>query len=206
MKVRILAGIMMMGLMATYAHGQQFGVPVATDASPAVGGSFSASGGIVLGDNINLYGGRFTFNMTDELSLFGDAGLVDADNLDMGFGVQGGALFRLPEFPDIPLDFGVRGTFSYGTISDDVDLDFMALNVMGLASYTIDEMFSVYGVLGLAYIRTEVSFRGFSSTDSDTEPAIGVGVLANFTPEISAYAEFIHIDDPWIGIGAMFRF
>ncbi len=206
MKVRILAGIMMMGLMATYAHGQQFGVPVATDASPAVGGSFSASGGIVLGDNINLYGGRFTFNMTDELSLFGDAGLVDADNLDMGFGVQGGALFRLPEFPDIPLGFGVRGTFSYGTISDDVDLDFMALNVMGLASYTIDEMFSVYGVLGLAYIRTEVSFRGFSSTDSDTEPAIGVGVLANFTPEISAYAEFIHIDDPWIGIGAMFRF
>lgn len=206
MKVRILAGIMMMGLMATYAHGQQFGVPVATDASPAVGGSFSASGGIVLGDNINLYGGRFTFNMTDELSLFGDAGLVDADNLDMGFGVQGGALFRLPEFPDIPLDFGVRGTFSYGTISDDVDLDFMALNVMGLASFTIDEMFSVYGVLGLAYIRTEVSFRGFSSTDSDTEPAIGVGVLANFTPEISAYAEFIHIDDPWIGIGAMFRF
>lgn len=206
MKVRILAGIMMMGLMATYAHGQQFGVPVATDASPAVGGSFSASGGIVLGDNINLYGGRFTFNMTDELSLFGDAGLVDADNLDMGFGVQGGALFRLPEFPDIPLGFGVRGTFSYGTISDDVDLDFMALNVMGLASFTIDEMFSVYGVLGLAYIRTEVSFRGFSSTDSDTEPAIGVGVLANFTPEISAYAEFIHIDDPWIGIGAMFRF
>ncbi len=206
MKVRILAGIMMMGLMATYAHGQQFGVPVATDASPAVGGSFSASGGIVLGDNVNLYGGRFTFNMTDELSLFGDAGLVDADNLDMGFGVQGGALFRLPEFPDIPLDFGVRGTFSYGTISDDVDLDFMALNVMGLASFTIDEMFSVYGVLGLAYIRTEVSFRGFSSTDSDTEPAIGVGVLANFTPEISAYAEFIHIDDPWIGIGAMFRF
>ncbi len=206
MKVRILAGIMMMGLMATYAHGQQFGVPVATDASPAVGGSFSASGGIVLGDNVNLYGGRFTFNMTDELSLFGDAGLVDADNLDMGFGVQGGALFRLPEFPDIPLGFGVRGTFSYGTISDDVDLDFMALNVMGLASFTIDEMFSVYGVLGLAYIRTEVSFRGFSSTDSDTEPAIGVGVLANFTPEISAYAEFIHIDDPWIGIGAMFRF
>ena len=211
MKVKKLAGIMMVGLMATYAHGQQFGVPIATDASPALAGTFDVSGGIVLGkyerSDINLYGGRFTFNLTDELSLFGDAGLVDPDWWDMGFGVQGGALFRLPEFPDVPMDFGVRGTLGYSKNSRSrADLDVITINAAGLASYTIDDMFSVYGVLGLAYIRAEVSEGRFSSSNSETEPVVGVGVLANFTPELSAYAEFVHIESAWIGLGGKFRF
>lgn len=206
MKVVKLAGIVLLGTMVSFAHGQQFGVPVATDASRVLAGTFDVSGGLVLGDDINLYGGRLTYNLTDELSLFGDLGLIDADNLDMGFGGQGGALLRLPNLPDVPMDFGVRGTLGFGTISDDVDIDFLSVSALGLASYTIDETFSVYGVAGLAYIRSKVSFNGFSSTDSDTEPAVGVGVTASFTPELSAYAEFIHIDDPWIGVGAKFEF
>ncbi len=210
MRVSKIAGIMMIGLMASYAHGQQIGLPVATDASRVVGGTFDVSGGIVLGDDVNFYGGRFNFNVTDELSVFGDLGLIDIDRLDMGYGAQGGVLFRLPEFPDIPLDFGVRGTLGYGMVSDDFDVDYLTLSALGLASYTIDEMFSVYGVLGLAYVRQEISGRveGFSvsATDSETDPAIGVGVQVKFMPEMSAYVEFIHIDDPWIGLGAKFKF
>ena len=206
MRLCRIVSMIVVGLVATYAHGQQFGVPVATDAASVTGGTMEVSGGLVLGDDINLYGGRFTYHLAHDFSLFGDLGLVDVDKLDMGFGAQIGGLFLLPGIVGVPLDFGVRGTLGYGMVSDDFDLDFLSFSAMGIASYTIDEMFSVYGVLGFAYIREEISFGGSSSTDSDTEPAIGVGALVNFVPELSAYIELIHIDDPWIGLGAAFRF
>jgi len=210
MRLLKITSVLAMSMFAMVAHAQQFGIPVATDASPVMPGTFDASGGFVFGDDVNFYGGRFNYNTTEELSVFGDLGLIDIDDLDMGFGLQGGVLYRLPEIQDMPFDFGVRGTLGYGAVSDDLDVDYLTFSVMGLASFTIDEMFSVYGVLGLAYVRQEVSGRieGFrvSVTDSDMEPAIGVGVLANFTPEIAAYAEFLHVDDGWFGLGAKFYF
>lgn len=206
MKTFKLLSVIIMSLMAVHAHGQQFGVPIATDAATLTSGMMNVSGGLVIGDDINLYGGRFAYNLAHDFSLFGDLGLIDADKLDMGVGAQVGGLFLLPGIVGVPLDFGARGTLGYGRISDDADLDIFSLTGMGVASYAIDDMFSVYGVLGLAFIRTKVSFGGSSSTDSDVEPAIGVGLLVNITPEISAYAELLHIDDPWIGIGAGFTF
>lgn len=190
--------------MASQAHAQLLGLPVADDAAPGMAGDMALSGGIVLGDDINLYGGRFSFDALDQLTVFGDLGAVDPDRGDTGFGIQGGGLFSL-RIPDFPADVALRGTAGYANIDQgsgrrSVDIDIWTVTGAGVVSHPINEMFSVYGVLGVAYTRFSTS----GHSDSEFDPALGIGALLSATPELSFYAEFMHIDDPWIGIGGRF--
>ncbi len=201
--------------MTAPVHAQVFGIPVGRDAAPGMAGEMRASANITIGDNLNLYGGRFAFNVLDEAFVFGDLGIVDPDRGDNGFGLQAGGQFTLPLQLDVPLDFAVRGTLGYASLDQkeqgvDVDIDIISLSAAGVISHTIDEMFSVYGVLGLAYARTEfsASVEGFSvsSTDSDTEIMIGGGATVNLNPQFGLYGDLLIVDDPWITIGGTFRF
>lgn len=207
MSAKRLFALVVASLFAAQAHGQLAGLPVADVAASGDAGEMGISGGLVMGDDLNLYGGRFSFNALDELSLFGGAGIVDPDGGDAGFGIQGGALFSLPPIiPDLPIDLAARGTASYADVDQegsgtDVSVDIITVTASGLASIALDDMFSLYGHLGLAYIRTKASAGGGSSTDDDTEPALGVGVIASLMPELDVYAEFMYIDDPWFGLG-----
>lgn len=204
MHVKRTLAILSACFMAAQAHAQVLGLPVASDAAPGMAGDMAVSGGIVLGDDLNLYGGRFSFNALDELVVFGDIGAVDPDHGDTGWGIQGGAQYSL-DIPDFPADVALRGTAGYASLDQGrgpfkVDIDIWTVTGGAVISHQIDEMFTVYGLLGLAYSR--VSASGFS--DSEVDPAAGVGVLLSFTPELSAYAEFMHIDDPWFGLGLRF--
>ncbi len=206
MKITKIICSVLITLGAVNSYAQLLGLPVATDATPVQRGTFAGSAGLVLSDDINSYGGRFEFNVDESITVFGDLGIVDIDGFDAGFGIQGGGLYRFHDIADLPLDFGVRGTLGYATVSDTVDVDILSLSVMGLVSYSIDDMISVYGFLGISHARVEISINGFSFSDSDTEPAIGGGVMLSFNPQFSAYAELGIIDDTFIGIGGKFSF
>jgi len=206
MRSRKILSIMALATFAMHAHAQQLGLPVGIDAAPMDAGSLVASTAIVLSDDVNTYGGGALFNITESIAVSGDVGLIDFSGLNMGFALQGGGMYRLPDFPDVPIDFAVRGALGYATVSDDTDVDITSIAVMGLASYTIDDMFSVYGILGLAHARAKFSFGRFSVTETETEPAIGVGGLFTFMPEASVFAEIMHIDDTFFGFGGKFAF
>lgn len=197
---------------------QMLGLPVAEDAASKPQGLLRASGGFVIGDDINLYGGRLTYGLAPELTVFGDFGLVDPDRGDTGWGVQAGGLMPLP-VADLPFDLAARGTLGYASLDQEfrvrgwdpewphqprrvkVDVDILTVNVGALASKPIERI-TVYGYLGLSYARLDVD----GHTDSETDPALGGGVLFPVNPQFSLYAELMHIDDPWFGIGARFGF
>ena len=201
--------LLMTSMLALPALAQMAGLPVAEDAGIRNPGQMQVSGGIVLGDDINLYGGRLTYGMSPELAVFADFGLLDPDHGDTGWGIQGGGLFALP-IADLPFDLAARATLGYASLDQDfgpatVDVDIITVNVGGLISMPV-EMVTLYGYLGLNWARTEVSFRGFSESDTDTDPALGAGVLFPATPQLSFYGEVMHIDDLWFGLGARFAF
>jgi hypothetical protein len=194
-------------ISAGSAYGHVAGLPVADGAVPLAQGAKRVSGGFVLGDNVDLFGGRFAYGMDNRFTLFGDFGFTDPDHGDTGWGIQGGGLFALP-ITDIPFNMAARGTLGYTRYDHDKgryrtqseNIDIITMNVGAVGSKNFD-MLTVYGYLGINY--TRVSNGG---SDSELDPALGGGVLFNLNPQFSLYAELMHIEDPWLGLGFRYAF
>ena len=193
---------------AVPAMAQLAGLPIAGGAvAPA--GMLQGSGGLVLGDDFNLYGVRGTFAPINGLSVFGDAGVLDPDAGDMGWALQGGGLFVLPL--GLPVDLGLRGALGFGGFdSDEAGVDasatIMTLNGGVLASKTI-EMFTPYVFAGLNYADTTVDVEGYGDvSDDETDLAVAAGVVVSLNEMLSFYAEIAHIDDPFFGLGGRITF
>lgn len=199
-------------LLTAAAFAQMAGLPVADTAVTLPRGAMRASGGAVLGDDLNLYGARLTRGMSDRMSAFGGAGMVDPDHGDSGWGIQAGAIYRL--FLDLPFEVAARGTLGYANVDQsfgiyDADVDITTFNVGALASKPMTAELSLYGYLGVNYTRSEVSADGSGikgsstdTTDTETDPAFGGGMIFAVNEKLSLYGELMHIDDLWIGVGA----
>ena len=190
------------------ALAQLAGLPIAGGAE-APAGLVQGSGGLVLGDDFNMYGVRGTFAPVQNLAVFGDAGLLDPDEGDMGWAFQGGGLFVLPL--GLPLDVGLRGALGYGGFAVDEagvegEATIMTLNGGVLASKKI-EMFTPYAFAGLNYADTEVDIDGYGEdSDDEIDLAVAAGVVVALNEMISFYGEIAHIDDPFFGLGARVAF
>ena len=195
-------------LSAVPALAQLAGLPIAGGAQ-APAGLMQASGGLVVGDDFNTYGARGTFAPIDGLAVFGDAGLLDPDEGDMGWAIQGGGLFVLPL--GLPEDLGLRGALGFGgydydEAGVDASVTMMTLNGGVLASKTI-EMLTPYAFAGLNYVETTADIDGYGDVDDDeTDLAIAGGVVFALNEMLSFYAEVAHIDDLFFGIGGRLAF
>lgn len=189
---------------AVPALAQFAGLPIAGGAvAPA--GLMQGSGGVVIGDDFNVYGVRGTFAPIEGLALFGDVGALDPDEGDMGWAVQGGGLFVLPL--DLPVDVGLRGAAGLGGYDlDGGDATVLDLNAGVLASKTI-EQFTPYAFVGLNYFKWEVDVdHGGEVDDDETDLAIAGGASFAVNETFSLYAEIAHIDDLFFGLGGRIAF
>lgn len=216
---KVLAVLVVVLVMAAVpASAQLLGLPVAEGAAALEPGAMAVSGGITIGDNVNMYGGRFRMGLMEGMDIFADAGLLDPDGAKMGPAIQFGGKFALPL--DIPFDVAVRGALGYGmydlktTAGDFVavsgDVDVLTINVGGVASMDID-MITVYGFLGLNHTRSKVTIKmaglgSASGSHSDTDPALAAGAILKLNEQISLYAELAYIDDPFFSIGGGLSF
>ena len=200
--------VLAIGALAAPAMAQFGGLPYADSAAAPEAGLMRVSGGLVMGDDFNTYGGRFTYGVMDGLAVFGDLGLLDPDEGDSGFAYQGGAKFTLPL--ELPVDLAVRAAI--GMASYDVeggDADMTDFNGGVLASKDLD-MFTPYAFIGLNYLKWEVSadteFGSFDADDDETDIALAGGVIFSLTDQISLYGEVAYIDDPFFAAGGRFQF
>ncbi len=209
-------------LMAVSSFAQFGGLPVA-DLATASKGQMIVGGGVVLGDDQNLYGGRFTVGLMDGLAIFGDLGLLDPDEsqLDTEVCYQGGGKWQIP-FKDVPVDLALRGTVSYVSMNqDNVDASMLDFNGGVLGSKQINKPLAVYGYIGLSLNHTKVEADedlidpetgivvgrvSMDDTDNETDLAIAGGVMFSVTDDFSLYGEVAHIDDTFFGLGARFAF
>ena len=204
MKKVIGFGLVM--LLAVPAMAQFMGLPVAGGAGLRPAGAFQASGGLVLGDDFNMYGVRGEMAVRENLSFFADVGMLDPDAGDTGWAIQGGGLYRLP-LSDFPVDVGIRGVLGYGAYgSSGCDVTMLDLMAGVLVSKTIDRL-TPYAFVGFNYWKWELDVTDGGSDDgNETDPAIAGGVEFAVTEQVSVYGELAHIDDLFFGLGARFRF
>ncbi len=204
---RGMIGLMVL-MFALPALAQLAGLPIAGGAE-APAGMMQGSGGLVLGDDFNLYGVRGTFAPIEGLAMFGDAGVLDPDMGDMGWALQGGGLFVLPL--GLPVDLGLRGAIGFGGFDADVpgadaSATLMTLNGGVLASKKI-EMITPYAFAGINYADTTVDIDGGGEiSDDETDLAVAAGASFALNEQISFYGEIAYIDDPFFGLGARVTF
>jgi hypothetical protein len=198
---------------AASAMGQILGLPVGGGAVAPGAGTFAVSGGGVFNGDVSLYGGRVAYGVTEGLAVFGDAGLMDVDGLDIGFAFQAGALYVLPF--ELPVDLALRATAGTGSADTDNgnDVSLMSLNGGLVVSKTLD-IFTPYAFLGLSYVDTEVTpnKRSRSIQEDMTDVMLAGGVSVAPTEQLSLYVEVAlielteWIDDVFVGAGVRWAF
>lgn len=201
-----LIGFGLILMLAVPVMAQLAGLPIAGGAGLSQPGALNLSGGVVLGDDFNTYGVRLGFAVLDNLTLFGDAGVLDPDYGDTGWAFQGGGLVTLP-LQGLPVDVGLRGTVGYAGF-DVSGGDVRITDLMGgvLVSKTIEQI-TPYAFLGVNYFDSEVKVRGYGKhSDDETDLAVAGGVEFALTEQISLYGELAYIDDPFVGLGGRLRF
>jgi len=202
MKKLIVA--VMICAMAAPAMAQFGGLPYADSAAAPEAGLMRVSGGLVIGDDFNTYGGRFTFGLIEGLAIFADIGMLDPDEGDTGLAYQGGAKFTLPL--DLPVDVAVRGTIGMASYDiDNGDVDSMDFNIGALVSKDLD-MFTPYGFIGFNYLDYEVKAGQQKKSDDETDIALAGGTLFSLTEQFSLYGELVYIDDVLFGLGGRWQF
>lgn len=201
-----LIGFGLVLMLAVPVMAQLAGLPIAGGAGLSQPGALNVSGGAVIGDDFNTYGMRLGYAVLDDLTLFGDVGVLDPDYGDTGWAFQGGGLVALP-LKGLPVDVALRGSLGYAGY-DVRGGDVRMMNLMGgvLVSKTI-EQFTPYAFLGLNYIDAEVKVRGHGKySDDETDLAIAGGVECALTEQVSLYGELVYIDDLFVGFGGRWRF
>jgi len=151
---KLMMILMVLLVSAGSANGHMAGLPIADGAVPLNQGAKRISGGFVLGDDVDLFGGRFAYGMDNRFTLFGDFGFTDPDPGDTGWGIQGGGLYALP-ITDIPFNMAARGTLGYTRFdlkyagphwnpvterwrTRSVSVDIITMNIGAVASKDID--------------------------------------------------------------------
>ena len=192
-------------MLAAPAMAQLAGLPIAGGATAMKG--VGASGGVVLGDDFNLYGARVNFAPADGVLFFGDAGALDPDEGDMGWAIQGGGQFTLPV--ELPVDLALRGAIGFGGFDAeevDVSATLMTLNGGLVVSKTIETL-TPYAFLGINYADTTVEIKGYDEESEDeTDAVVAGGLSVALNEQISLYGEIAYIDDVFFGFGARMNF
>lgn len=215
---KLITLVALVGLVALPVSAQYGGMPLADTAAAPKAGLMRASAGIIVGDDFNEYGARFTYGAIDPLAVFVDLGILDPDGGDSAFAIQGGATYTLPI--EAPVDLAARlaisrAAYSESTMGVDVDLTLLSINAGVLASKMVAEPISVYGYLGLNWEKADIdaksaSIGGFqvdlSDSDSETDIAIGIGAIYALDQNLSFYGELDYIDDAFLGLGARWQF
>jgi hypothetical protein len=153
------------------------------------------------GDFSNI-AGRFNYQYSPLVTLYGDFGLVDiGDNADgnaFGFGVR----YYLANQRIMPeWDLAVRASYHTGSIEAGSALDIDLSEMTFAAHFGGKEAFysngiKWYGAVSYNRLSSDSAF----SDDSETEIGLGAGVYMPLGPG-EVYAGVENIDDMYVGIG-----
>ena len=201
---KVLA-LLSLGLLTIPAAAQLAGLPCADSASRIEAHSLRLSGGGVIGENENLYGGRVTYGLLEDLAIFADLGMVEPDYADSGLAYQGGAKLTLPF--DLPVDLALRAAVGMTSLeSRNWDIDVISLSGSLLASKDFERL-SPYVFLGMDYKSIEAqASTGSSADDTETNILVGGGLLYSLSKNLSLYGEAAWVEDPYFSAGARWQF
>ena len=134
-----------------------------------------------------------------------DAGLGD----DTGWKIVGGYAFM--EFLGVEGSYRNLGSTDQTVGTTQIGLDVSSMDIFGVGRYSIGDKFDVFGKAGVAFLDLEASITDpllgtISTSTSETEFALGVGVSYRISEKIDLRAEYETFDIDMISVGGVFKF
>ena len=164
--------------------------------------------GYVSEDEFSTIGGRFNYQMSPVLSLYGDLGIVEIGNGD-GNAFGFGARYYLSNQRIAPqLDLAVRASYHVGsvdfssgltTVESDLTELSLAVHVGGKEAFYSNGL-KWYGVVSYTRQTSDLSTGANSGETSDSNIGFGGGVYMPLGPG-EAYVGVENIDEMFFGIG-----
>lgn len=194
-------------LSAGSAHAELFGLLNGRSADPASIAPLSVEGGIVTGGDFQNIGARVNYQVSPQLTVFGDFGLAE---VDAGFGVEpdgnafgAGLFFFLGDQQFLP-QFDIAGKISYHVANLEfrsTDFDYNVLSIEGLLSSP--EPLTAGGLrwyTNAGFNRLDTDVDTERGGDDDTELLLGGGVILPLGPG-EVYGGVDLIDEIQFGAG-----
>lgn len=208
---KLCLGVGLGVLLAAVPARAQFGLPVAESYEARETGILDFTGGAVLSEDRQFYGVRDTISVLQDLRLFVDVGLADADRNDQNLAVQGGLIWCLPvDTSDVDLGLRTSGYWFNGNV--DEIYGFSAL--LMASGNPIFEGLYVYGGSGVDYRNTKTDLVELEMdqsagkdeiSDDKLRAVVTVGALMPITERFWVFTEATYNEDPFIAIGIRTR-
>jgi opacity protein-like surface antigen len=104
--------------------------------------------------------------------------------------------------------------FGYSDLGDvtrgNTTVEASAWELIGLGKFPLGNQFYVYGLAGLAKIKTETTVSGLRVSDDNTELTFGFGLQYDFSPQVGARLQWQRYDTSSeidvVSVGVLYRF
>ena len=196
----IVGGLLIAGVSGARAQG--VGLQVADTAELRTAGETEFAVGGVLSKNVSSCAARLTYAVEDEFRAFFDLGWYDPDACEGNISVQAGGIMSLPV--EFYTDLGLRAA-GYYVDTDAYSVLGGSLMLLSSGETLLDDLY-LYGGLGVDFSKRSLDVTmEQSSSRSELNPALTIGLSYAFTTHFSAYVEASHVDEAMIGAGVRYR-
>jgi len=201
--LRVFAMGVILGL-SIRSGAQIVGLPV-LDTADARDSHFQITPGVAWGDEMNFTGARATIPLFDECRMFLDVGRLDVKGGNSNLGMQAGALYSFP-MTDL-CDTAVRGALYYAN-TDHMDITGGNLMMVFSGQTLMSDDLYAYSGFGLdtSIRKTQTRYTRLSSSHTDYNPAVALGLMFKVTEKIGLFVEGEYVDGFYGSGGVSFRF
>ncbi len=128
---------------------------------------------------------------------------------DTGWKIVGGYAFM--EFLGVEGSYRNLGGADQTIGTTQIGLDVSSMDIFGVGRYSIGDKFDVFGKAGFAFLDFDASITDpllgtISTSTTETEFALGVGVSYRISEKIDLRAEYETFDIDMISVGGVFKF
>jgi hypothetical protein len=188
-------------ILSTTSHAELIGLPVADTAEIRDSGQLEFMPGAVIGSDLSFYGLRQSYSFLDGFRAFLDLGAVDIKDENMDFAGSLGATFCIPG--DFIADLAIRPSFYYAN-TDSTDIIGGTLALVTSDESLLDNLY-LYGAFGLDFSQTEESLESVTTTTTEINPLLSLGLIYNCTPSLGLFLEGTYINSSFISFGIKIR-
>lgn len=194
-----LGSLLLIG--ATTVNAELIGLQVADTANLRDPGQLEFMPGAVIGQDLSFYGIRQTYSFIDGFRCFLDLGAVDFDEHPLDFAGSLGATVCIPA--DFLADLAFRTSLYYANADT---MDVIGGNMALITSdETILDNLYVYSAFGADFSQTEETAGNITTTTTEINPLLSLGLTYNCTPGVGIYIEASYVTSMFYGFGIKIR-
>lgn len=195
----LLGSLLLAG--ATCVNAELIGLQVADTANVRDPGQLEFTPGAVMSKDLSFYGVRQTYSFTDGFRAFLDLGAVDFAENPLDFAGSLGVTVCIPS--DFLADLAFRTSLYYAN-SDAVDIVGGNMALISSDETLLDDLY-LYAAFGMDFSQTDETAAGVTTTTTEVNPLLSLGLAYTCTPSIGIYIETTYVTSMFYGFGIKIR-